>query len=233
MGRGDFLVRHGCVKATGSLQRGRAFWGAEISGLPILHVLHRTASTGPRLLGRGDKRGAEIHGWLRHTSFNGAAPFGARRSCLFPWRSPTQLSFNGAAPFGARRCRPRYTADRMPGLLQRGRAFWGAEIKSGGSAGPGWGWLQRGRAFWGAEIRTSLERFILFTLCFNGAAPFGARRSRWGNPHKLPPEQLQRGRAFWGAEIWRIRLPRHALGWPASTGPRLLGRGDPMIPRIK
>ncbi len=60
--------------------------------------------------------------------------------------------------------------------------------------------LQRGRAFWGAEI----FRYVGRPPCTHA---------------------LQRGRAFWGAEIceWEV----HSLGIPdASTGPRLLGRGD-------
>ncbi len=61
-------------------------------------------------------------------------------------------------------------------------------------------WLQRGRAFWGAEIRIVGKEAVDASL-------------------------LQRGRAFWGAEIrywWGVvTRPR-----TASTGPRLLGRGD-------
>ena len=60
------------------LQRSRAFWGAEILPTAGSPTASPSASTEPRLLGRGDKS---------ETS----------------WRSPFQSCFNGAAPFGARR----------------------------------------------------------------------------------------------------------------------------------
>ncbi len=112
----------------------------------------RAASTGPRLVGRGNPRepAGRRPQWSR---FNGAAPCGARKSTAGICRSDTHLK------------------------LQRGRALWGAEIKTGrtesnehsrASTGPrlvGRGnclslWrrsgrcsrLQRGRALWGAEI---------------------------------------------------------------------------------
>ncbi len=37
--------------------------------------------------------------------------------------------------------------------------------------------LQRGRAFWGAEIRKWVRLDARHDGSFNGAAPFGARRS--------------------------------------------------------
>ncbi len=118
----------------------------------------------------------------------------------------------------------RATASSLALLLQRGRAFWGAEIQIGGpdciaqcfaSTGPrllGRGdmksisvppsiiLLQRGRAFWGAEINVDAT----------------------GTPL---PTRLQRGRAFWGAEI-PPPSARRPTNHAASTGPRLLGRGD-------
>ena len=143
---------------------------------PAQSVPRSPASTGPRLLGRGD------HGSTRQlqqftSGFNGAAPFGARRSreCVI---KPNGVSFS----------------------LQRGRAFWGAEIpfvycRFNARTG-----LQRGRAFWGAEIQARAE----------------------GLEARIA---LQRGRAFWGAEM-RDGQSGFRQFLRASTGPRLLGRGD-------
>ncbi len=69
------------------------------------------------------------------------------------WRSRWSISrFNGAAPFGARRYNRRAAECGTGRKLQRGRAFWGAEIGPGHPA-----------------RMASVQRF-------NGAAPFGARR---------------------------------------------------------
>ncbi len=61
-------------------------------------------------------------------------------------------------------------------------------------------WLQRGRAFWGAEIQEG-PWGPFANDGFNGAAPFGARRCGIAKPTRLPSIALQRGRAFWGAEM--------------------------------
>ncbi len=110
------------------LQRGRAFWGAEIHALPRCKVSVRFASTGPRLLGRGDPNRSKflVRIWIR---FNGAAPFGARRCGRTSSSSTKAASFNGAAPFGARRystCGTKKawssSASTGPRLLGRGDA---------------------------------------------------------------------------------------------------------------
>ncbi len=210
------------------------------------------ASTGPRLVGRG----------------NGSDAIG---------KVPTKPSFNGAAPCGARKCARRTIPRPFPPWLQRGRALWGAEIASRpGKRHSGNCSLQRGRALWGAEMqRTGCHR-PEGRRSFNGAAPCGARKSAnfsrsainsarlqrgralWGaeiyeksNNSWYSLSALQRGRALWGAEIWCVSahgrsnggpLQRGRALWgaeirptcptpfcsgvPASTGPRLVGRGN-------
>ncbi len=158
------------------LQRGRAFWGAEMH---------------PDIL-----RSVQFVGLQRGRAF-----WGAEISSLSPVPFPVMSSFNGAAPFGARRYVVALAEELVRDWLQRGRAFWGAEIGDMDRAACiGHAVLQRGRAFWGAEINCPKEN----------------------HPAEWP---LQRGRAFWGAEIWIGHINR-TKGRPASTGPRLLGRGD-------
>ncbi len=83
--------------------------------------------------------------------FQSAPPrVGRRRVPMRTW--PLESGFNGAAPFGARRFPIKRC--KVCGHVQ----------------------LQRGRAFWGAEITRHRERKTQMHSCFNGAAPFGARR---------------------------------------------------------
>ncbi|MEN9284673.1 MAG: hypothetical protein RLZZ179_2166 [Verrucomicrobiota bacterium] len=277
LGRGDSLVCAILHTRFELLQRGRAFWGAEIrrmesgflvrpnasTGPRLLgrgdpaqdverYADHR-ASTGPRLLGRGDPENVGVHRSRCHAStgprllgrgdgighprggrgaacFNGAAPFGARRCGAIPdgagrpvrastgprllgrgdsacssTRQPPDRGFNGAAPFGARRSSELLIMQRARAELQRGRAFWGAEIRQRicGSKCTESG-LQRGRAFWGAEMRQQEIEDGKKLAASTG------------------PRLLGRGDAIWG----RITPDN----FRASTGPRLLGRGDPRIP---
>ncbi len=151
LGRGDQLTSWVISPFRQPLQRGRAFWGAEISRQHPDKRSQHQASTGPRLLGRGDLR-CDAAGDEQTGRFNGAAPFGARRSGHV-WRKRRRWSrFNGAAPFGARRSSGRRRRMNSIGLLQRGRAFWGAEM-------------------WRIT-----NGYTCLTRRFNGAAPFGARR---------------------------------------------------------
>ncbi len=89
------------------------------------------------------------------------------------------------------------------GWLQRGRAFWGAEIIILVGLRVFTGTLQRGRAFWGAEIHQRLERAERQGIASTGPRLLG-RGDEQMRPVSAPVrEKLQRGRAFWGAEIWR------------------------------
>ena len=138
------------------------------------------------------------------------------------WRS---VCFNGAAPFGARRCvsqgkhRARLRASTGPRLLGRGDAAGTrllCPLVSHASTGPRL--LGRGDRSRSRCLSTRRD-------CFNGAAPFGARRSE-SKPHDtFIAALLQRGRAFWGAEMSGCEVSGDRLP-VASTGPRLLGRGD-------
>jgi len=157
------------------LQRGRAFWGAEMRPAASAGASRCRASTGPRLLGRGDPR------------------------CQRGSGQPTAWLQRGRAFWGAEMRRFTRNESSMT-TLQRGRAFWGAEIMPAPRFSPFKSGLQRGRAFWGAEIPPSK----------------GARTPR--QQASTGPRLLGRGdvliRCRWGGECH------------ASTGPRLLGRGD-------
>ncbi len=111
----------------------------------------------------------------------------------------------------------------LPSLLQRGRAFWGAEIWQ---SWDGMGlvvMLQRGRAFWGAEIQLN-HPSPARNMSFNGAAPFGARRSLRGERGTGGAARFN-GAAPFGARRFATLEEARAFA-KASTGPRLLGRGD-------
>ncbi len=56
LGRGDGTDANGRRFVLDLLQRGRAFWGAEIQQVRFSDAGADVASTGPRLLGRGDRR---------------------------------------------------------------------------------------------------------------------------------------------------------------------------------
>ncbi len=136
----------------------------------------------------------------RFSCFNGAAPFRARR-----WKSSQQSErarrcFNGAAPFRARRLIP-----KVPSLAGK----------------PGFNGAAPFRARRWSRRRTRCS----FARGFNGAAPFRARRCR--NGAALPRPFLA---GFNGAAPFRARRSRKHHGLcrrgRASTGPRLLGRGD-------
>ncbi len=246
LGRGDRFVdrRHAvpCFASTGPRLLGRGDFLAEV----VLRG-HVRASTGPRLLGRGD---ASM--WARVGT--------------------DTLGFNGAAPFGARRLDFRCGVVPRLAELQRGRAFWGAEmihqcvpLRKMTCASTGPRLLGRGDAFeihggctyrnastgprllgrgdprCAAPVRSGgvastgprllgrgdFSRFAGTTrncLRFNGAAPFGARRSVLSLADALVTLALQRGRAFWGAEmiggriggLFRIRLQRGRAFWGAE-----------------
>ncbi len=200
MGRGDGFDQRTQARSM-TCFNGAAPFGARRCRSAISHPPSPSvASTGPRLLGRGD-------------------PFLRWRQQAGPAR------FNGAAPFGARRWDMTDPATAVVRRLQRGRAFWGAEILNRQPDKGRQVVLQRGRAFWGAEIRTTVQWDADAPPRFNGAAPFGARRLASGFPvggsffgfNGAAPfgarrfctrkqsggdvTQLQRGRAFWGAEI--------------------------------
>ncbi len=234
----------------GKLQRGRALWGAEISSFAPGSFGNAQASTGPRLVGRGNPPGTHCMNTFP-PGFNGAAPCGARKydGRIDGWMALHWLQ-RGRALWGAEICKHSSGHDYLHVSLQRGRALWGAEISTGKRKWWRTAGLQRGRALWGAEIVMKPRNRMKGIFCFNGAAPCGARKWDIGGVDSTPAivsfngaapcgarklcrcwrnaprmESLQRGRALWGAEI-RHKLHATARAGDASTGPRLVGRGN-------
>ena len=133
------------------LQRGRATGGAEIAFDTVVEIRAFIASTGPRHGGRGNSR-MIVNLVSPPSSFNGAAPRGARKSATDTW----------------------VTAPKN--RLQRGRATGGAEIhvppspptrRHNASTGPRHG--GRGNMDYTHPRGPARPRF-------NGAAPRGARK---------------------------------------------------------
>ncbi len=156
------------------LQRGRAFWGAEMDGMENVPGTPHRASTGPRLLGRGDtyeqleadhapdaSTGPRLLGRgdaLPHPAREGVDPastgprlLGRGDLCFCCLLATPHQCFNGAAPFGARR------SSGAAGLTPEAPASTGPRL------------LGRGDTMQGMRSSSS-------EIGFNGAAPFGARR---------------------------------------------------------
>ncbi len=114
--------------AVASLQRGRAFWGAEITFEGGGSLDGFAASTGPRLLGRGD---APMSAGVDRNCQASTGPrlLGRGDQAMWWTRHCKGPCFNGAAPFGARRFPGTVGRLRQRSALQRGRAFWGAEMR--------------------------------------------------------------------------------------------------------
>ncbi len=278
LGRGDGSRRCWYCERPGQLQRGRAFWGAEIfRSLANSNIRYLSFNGAAPFGARRSGNGASAR--QRRSCFNGAAPFGARRfNAAMDGGKGFQPGFNGAAPFGARRSASMTNGRTEASWLQRGRAFWGAEIRrdlagsdefADASTGPrllgrgdffalmfppssrrastGPRLLGRGddqnqkpapspcqRASTGPRLlgRGDILRCVLSNLsimCFNGAAPFGARRFDLRNHAEITRfAKLQRGRAFWGAEIPSALSSTHCLSsgfnGAAPFGARRLGR---------
>ncbi len=213
-------VRLEVIASTGPRLVGRGNLGA-----PLPAGEHVGASTGPRLVGRGNAIKAILNRFLL-SRFNGAAPCGARKFlCHF------QI-------FG------------LTSGLQRGRALWGAEIHSPAAPASGSRCRFNGAAPCGARKYVGHERRGRDDFGFNGAAPCGARKSDGVRPRAVQrpfastgPRLVGRGNrppilglgrrlaSFNGAAPCGARKStRHQslLSPPsqASTGPRLVGRGN-------
>ncbi|MEN9284674.1 MAG: hypothetical protein RLZZ179_2167 [Verrucomicrobiota bacterium] len=61
--------------------------------------------------------------------------------------------------------------------------------------------LQRGRAFWGAEIRVTEAGLMDVTMASTGPRLLGRGDAAKKTRRAQKAAGLQRGRAFWGAEI--------------------------------
>ncbi len=162
------------------LQRGRALWGAEIDCFLFVDKNFLTASTGPRLVGRGNLRHHALHRQA-DTGFNGAAPCGARK-----YESLRVLHLQGVASTG-------------PRLVGRGNPLDGGFCAFGeGVASTGPRLVGRGNSDQGGQDLSRIRSF-------NGAAPCGARKFREEPTSSQTYMSLQRGRALWGAEIQRAK----------------------------
>ena len=166
----------------------------------MLIKIEEYASMGPCLFRHGNIGKAHLLN-SHHASFNGAVPFQARKCSGKVWM--LFLSFPlqwGRAFSGTEMGMKRATLIRIL-RLQWGRAFSGTEISYNSSNTSLHSWLQWGRAFSGTEIHTLQKSTRLFHICFNGAVPFQARKSKTVRDIINEYEPLQWGRAFSGTEI--------------------------------
>ncbi len=137
------------------------------------------------------------------SSFNGAAPCGARKSGAWRlWCFSNGSRFNGAAPCGARK-------------LHWQRRCW--VITDPASTGP--------RLVGRGNRQKSLPLTITITRASTGPRLVGRGNRQIEGFHGAAPPSLQRGRALWGAEIGPGPGDDDERK-KASTGPRLVGRGN-------